>query len=186
MPLLHIVKQWDTVLEPINGQHAPTTRHWLHLSALYHPQSKQKLEVFNKYLKQTLQKLCENDPNNWNKYIKQVLASYCVIPHLATAETPFFLVYGRDTNLPLCQLLEIMYWFLGDPESGHLDLESHHLALAIAKKTFDDNRFKHAQKKTHTTPYLILKLVKINNFNTDDSIFSCLYLALLALFHGQN
>ena len=37
-------------------------------------------------------KLCENDPNNRDKYINQVLVSYCVTPHHATAETPFFLV----------------------------------------------------------------------------------------------
>ena len=27
--------------------------------------------------------------------------SYRVTPNLATAETPFFLIYGRDPNLPL-------------------------------------------------------------------------------------
>ena len=77
-------------------------------SALYHPQSKRKLEVFHKYLIPTLKKLCEKDPSNWDQYINQVLASYVVTPNLATAETPFFLVYGRDPNLPLHQLLEPM------------------------------------------------------------------------------
>ena len=57
---------------------------------------------------QLLQKLCENDPDNWDKYVNQVLASYDVTPHLATAEIPFFLVYRRDPNLPLHQLLEPM------------------------------------------------------------------------------
>ena len=77
-------------------------------SVLHHQQSNQKLDVFHKYLKPTLKKLCEKDPDNWDKYINQVLASYCVTPHLATAETPFFLVYGRDRSLPLHQLLEPM------------------------------------------------------------------------------
>ena len=65
---------------------------------------------------------------------------------MATAETPFFLVYGRDPNLPLHQLLEPMQHFLGDPDSSMLNLETHRLALAIAKKTLDENRFKTAQK----------------------------------------
>ena len=65
---------------------------------------------------------------------------------MATAETRFFLVYGRDPNLPLHQLLEPMQHFLGDPNSGMLNLETHRLALAIAKKTLDENRFKTAQK----------------------------------------
>ena len=59
-------------------------------STPYHPQSSGKLEVFHKYLKPTLKKLCEKDSSNWDKYINHVLASYRVTPNLATAETPFF------------------------------------------------------------------------------------------------
>ena len=77
-------------------------------SAPYHPQSNGKLGVFYKYLKPTLKNLCEKDPSNWDHYLNQVLGSYRVTPNLATAEMPFFLVYGRDPNLPLHQLLEPM------------------------------------------------------------------------------
>ena len=80
-------------------------------SAPYHRQSNGKLEVFHKYLKPTLKKLCEKDPSNLDKYLNQVLTSYRVTPNLATAETPFFLVYVRDPNLPLHQLLEPMQCF---------------------------------------------------------------------------
>ena len=37
----------------------------------------------------------------------------------------FFHVYGHDPNLPLHQLLEPMQHFLGDPNSGLLNLEPH-------------------------------------------------------------
>ena len=124
-------------------------------SAPYHSQSNRKLEVFHKYLKPTKKKLCVKDPANWDKYIYQVLASDRVTPNLATAETPFLLVYGRDLNLPLYQLLEPMQCFLGDPESGKLNLDNHCLALAIAKKTLDENHFNHfrnAQKTTDKKP----------------------------------
>ena len=49
-------------------------------------------------------------------------------------------------NLLLHQLLEPMQHFLGDPDSGKLHLETHRLALAIAKKTLDENRFTASQK----------------------------------------
>ena len=75
-------------------------------SGPYQPQNNGKLEVFHKYLKPTLKKLCEEDLDSWDKYISQVLASYHVKLHLATTETPFFLVCGRDPNLLLHQLLE--------------------------------------------------------------------------------
>ena len=84
--------------------------------------------------------------------MNQVLASYKVTPNLATAETAFFLVYGRDLNLPLHQVLESMQCFLGDPDSGMLNLETHWLSLAMAKKTLDENRFKRAQKTMERTP----------------------------------
>ena len=81
-------------------------------AATYHPQSNGKLEVFHKYLKPTMKKLCKKDPANWDKYLNQVLASYRITPNLATAELPFFLVYGRDPNLSLHQLLEPCNIFL--------------------------------------------------------------------------
>ena len=77
-------------------------------STPYHPQSNSKLEDFHKYLKPTLKKLCEKDPANWDKYLNQVLIRYRITPNLATAESPFFLLYGRDPTLPLHQLLELM------------------------------------------------------------------------------
>ena len=123
-------------------------------SAPYHHQSNRKLEVFHKYLKSTLKKLCKKDPSNWDKYINQVLTSYRVTPNLATAKTLFFLVYRRDPNLPLHQLFEPMQWFLGDPESRLLNLEVHCLALAIAKKTLDENCFRTAQKTTENHHHL--------------------------------
>ena len=95
-----------------------------------------------------LKKLCENDPDNWDQYLNHLLISYHVTPHLATEETPFFLVYGREPNLSLQQLLQPMQHFLGDPDSGCPNLEMHHLALAIAEKTLHENRFRNVQKTT--------------------------------------
>ena len=65
---------------------------------------------------------------------------------------PFFLVYGRDPNLFLHQLLEPMQCFLGAPESDKLNLENHCLALPIEKKTLDENWFRNAQKTTDRKP----------------------------------
>ena len=45
-----------------------------------------------------------------------------------------------------------MHWFLGNLESGLLNVEAHWLALAIAKKTLDDNCFRTAQKTMDREP----------------------------------
>ena len=99
-----------------------------------------------------MKKLCEKYPSNWDHYLNHVLASYGVTLNLATAEMPFFLVYGRDPNLPLHQLLVPMQQFLGDPGTRMLNLEAHRLVLAIAKKTLDENHFKTAHKTMNRTP----------------------------------
>ena len=117
-------------------------------SALYHPQHTRKLEVFNKYLKPTLKNLYENHQGNWDQYIIHILSSDCVSPYLSTGKTPFFLIYGRDSNHPLHQLLEPMQWSLSNLDSTWLNLKLHYLIVAIAKKTLDENRFKNAQKTT--------------------------------------
>ena len=76
------------------------------LSAPYHPQSNGKLETFHKFLKPTLKKMCADDQDNWDDYVEQVLGTYRGVPHLTTGESPFFLVYGRDRNQPVHQLLQ--------------------------------------------------------------------------------
>ena len=45
-----------------------------------------------------------------------------------------------------------MQQFLGDPESGLLNLKAQHLALAIAKKTLDKNHFRTAQRTMNRKP----------------------------------
>ena len=45
-----------------------------------------------------------------------------------------------------------MQQFLSNPESGLLNLEAHHLALAIARKTLVENHFRTAQKTMDREP----------------------------------
>ena len=96
-------------------------------SAPYHPQSNGKLETFHKFLKPTLKKVCADDQDNWDDYVEQVLGTYRGVPNLTTGESPFFLVYGRDRNQPVHQLLQPLTRFLGDPDSGLLCLNQHRL-----------------------------------------------------------
>ena len=115
-------------------------------SAPYHLQSNGKLETFHKFLKPTLKKMCAEDQDNWDDYVEQVLGTYRGVPNLTTGESPFFLVYRRDGNQPLHQLLQPLTRFLGDPDLGLLCLNQHRLSLSIAKKYLDDHRFLTAAK----------------------------------------
>ena len=117
-------------------------------SAPYHPQSNGKLETFHKFLKPTPRKMCAEDQDNWHDYVEQVLGTYRGVPNLTTGESPFFLVYGKDGNQPLHQLLQPLTRFLGNPDSGLLCLDQHRPSLSIAKKYLDDHRFLNAEKMT--------------------------------------
>ena len=92
--------------------------------------------------------MCAEDQDNWDDYVEQVLGTYRGVPNLTTGESPFFLVYGRDGNQPLHQLLQPLTRFLDDPDSGLLCLDQHRLSLSIAKKYLDDHRFLTAEKTT--------------------------------------
>ena len=116
-------------------------------SAPYHPQSNGKLETFHKFLKPTLKKMCADDQDNWDDYVEQVLGTYRGVPNLTTGESPFFLVYGRDRNQPVHQLLQPLTRFLGDLDSGLLCLDQHRLSLFIAKKYLDD-QIPHCRKNS--------------------------------------
>ena len=92
--------------------------------------------------------MCAEDQDNWDDYVEQVLGTYRGVLNLTTGESPFFLVYGRDGNQSLHQLLQPLTRFLGDPDSGLLCLDQHQLSLSIAKKYLDDHRFLTAEKMT--------------------------------------
>jgi len=65
-----------------------------------HPQSNGLVERFNRTLKQMLAKVVSTKGRNWDKVLGAVLFAYRSTPHQSTGETPFYLVYGREPNLP--------------------------------------------------------------------------------------
>ena len=94
-----------------------------------------------------LKKLCKKDPANWDKYLNQVLASYRIMPNLDYCRITIFSSLWQGPQFATTSTSRThATCFLGDPDSGKLHLETHRLALAIAKKTFDENRFTATQK----------------------------------------
>ena len=88
----------DNVLQQLGIDHI--------FSGPCHPQSNGKLEVFNKYLKPTLKKVCEKDLDQMGQIHQPSISQ---LPCDITAcNHSFFLVCGRDPILPLHQLLEPM------------------------------------------------------------------------------
>ena len=61
----------------------------------YHPQTNGLVEKFQGTLKQTLSKLCIENPKEWDYCLPMALFVYRVVPQSTTGYSPFYLLYGR-------------------------------------------------------------------------------------------
>ena len=66
-----------------------------HFTSPYMSRSNGKMENFNKFLKTSNRKLCQEDPTAWDQVLDQILFMYRCCPHTPTAEAPYTLLYNR-------------------------------------------------------------------------------------------
>jgi transposase InsO family protein len=77
-----------TVLSELSGIH-------LRKTTTYHPQAN-ATERSNRTLKECLRTLVAQNQNSWGPLLPNLAYALRTIPHAATGETPFYLLYGRD------------------------------------------------------------------------------------------
>ena len=71
------------------------------MSTPYHPQTNGLVERFNRTLGEALAKTAVQHLDEWDKYIAPVLFAYRTNKHSTTKFTPFYLLYGRQAQLPM-------------------------------------------------------------------------------------
>ena len=59
-----------------------------HFTSPYTPMSNSKTENFNKFLKASIRKLCQEVKTSWDQVLDQILFSYRCCPHTYTSEAP--------------------------------------------------------------------------------------------------
>ena len=69
-------------------------------TSAYHPQSDGLIERFNRTLTDMLAKSVSTGTTDWDEKLPYVLFSYRASLQFSTGESPFFLLYGRDPQLP--------------------------------------------------------------------------------------
>ena len=76
-----------------------------HFTSPYTPRSNEKTENFNKFLKTSIRKLCQEDSAAWDQVLDQILCTYRFCPHTSTGEVPYTLLYFRDPPIPVYKLI---------------------------------------------------------------------------------
>ena len=72
----------------------------------YHPQGNGQTERFNQTLCGLIKSLPSEDRRKWPDMIKHLVFIYNSTPHRVTGVSPYTLMYGREPNLPIDQLLD--------------------------------------------------------------------------------
>ena len=117
-----------------------------HFTSPYTPRSNGKTENFNKFLKASIRKLCQEDKEAWDQVLPQILFAYRCCPHTSTGESPYTLVHGRDPVLPIHKLIEMTTPYRGESSLGE-SIEQTRVTLSIAAKMLE--RMRKNQKRTY-------------------------------------
>ena len=150
------------------------------LAAPYHPQTNGLTEKFNGTLCKALEKCVNSANEDWDNLIPSVLFAYRTLKHSTTKHSPFYLLHGKEAQLPIHlellrhEQIEIPYEKVLERRIGHI-LGTFIDALILAK----DNIGTVQQLQQECSR----KLEKTQTFQEDDLVI--LYDASKQNVHGN-
>lgn len=150
------------------------------LAAPYHPQTNGLTERFNGTLCRSLKKCVNSANEDWDDLIPSVLFAYRTLKHSTTKFSPYYLLHGKEAQLPIhlelsqTEQIEIPYEEALDRRIGHL-LGTFTDALILTK----DNIGTMQQMQEERSK----RLEKLKTFKEDDLVI--LYDAAKQNVHGD-
>ena len=124
------------------------------------PKSNGKTENFNRFLKASIRKLCQDDMADWDQVLGQILMAYRCCPHTSTGESPFFLVYNRDPVLSIHKLIKLLRPYRGEMNITQ-KIEQTQVTLTTAAKNLEKAREQQRSLPRIDHPIIISKLVTL-------------------------
>ena len=125
-----------------------------HFTSPYTPRSNRKTENFNKFLKASIRKLCQEDNAAWDQVLDQILCTNRFCPHTSTGEAPYTLLHFRDPPMPIHKLIQPVETYKGDNNLAK-QIEQSRATLSMAAKILEkmrenQKRYYKNRKSTHT------------------------------------
>ena len=90
---------WEKYLKDLGVDHRRTTP--------AHPQSNGRSEKCNSTIKTILSKLVNNETYTWQDRLADALAAYRISVSSVTGYSPYFLLYGRQSRMPMTRTLTV-------------------------------------------------------------------------------
>ena len=129
-----------------------------HFTSHNTPRSNDKTENFNKFLKASIRKLCQEEKAPWDQVLDPVLFSYRCCPYTSTGEAPYMLVYNRDPPIPIHKLIKVFEPYMGENTLGKR-IEQSRVSLSIAAKMLEKMRANQKGTIKMEDPPIHLKLL---------------------------
>lgn len=116
-------------------------------TSAYHPQGNGLVERLHRTLVHSLACIVRRDGRDWDRWIPYTLLAYRSTPHSSTGYTPYFLVHGREPQLPLgCQFRA------GHPDEGRkefVEALKQRISEAYSIAKGKDSKTRKARAKAH-------------------------------------
>ena len=127
------------------------------------------MENFNKFLKASIRKLCQEDTAAWDQVLGWILFAYRCSPHTSTGEAPYTLLYDRDPPLPVQKLIKCIESYKGGSMLGKRIKQSW-ITLSTKAKMLERmraNQKRHYQHQRATHKFQVGDLVLFKKHNGD-------------------
>ena len=127
------------------------------------------MENFNKFLKASIRKLCQEDTAAWDQVLDQILFAYRCCLHTSTGDMPYTLLYNRDPLLPVQKLIQCIEPYKGDSTLEKRIQQSWITLSTMAKmlKRIWANQRRHYQHCRATHKFQVGDLVLLKKHNAD-------------------